>query len=124
MSYLHISQSAAEAFVALHLPQWGLLAFSQHPPHSDRSRLLSSTRFDHPIILMTVPIILAPLHEANFDIVWYGMVMTIAPYRLRLAYGVWTEPDGAKAANRHENDPRSIGAVGAAFMSRSACSPE
>jgi tripartite ATP-independent transporter DctM subunit len=72
MSYLHISQSAAEAIVALHLPRWGLLACILGmvivlgfflPPVS--------------IILMTAPIILPPLRDANFDIVWFGVAMTI-----------------------------------------------
>ena len=72
MSYLHISQSAAEAIVALHLPRWELLfailvivvvlGFFL-PPVS--------------IILMTAPIILPPLRAANFDIIWFGVVMTI-----------------------------------------------
>ena len=29
------------------------------------------------IILMTAPIILPPLRAANFDIIWFGVVMTI-----------------------------------------------
>jgi TRAP-type C4-dicarboxylate transport system permease large subunit len=29
------------------------------------------------IILMTAPIILPPLRTANFDIIWFGVVMTI-----------------------------------------------
>ena len=29
------------------------------------------------IILMTAPIILPPLRAANFDIIWFGIVMTI-----------------------------------------------
>jgi tripartite ATP-independent transporter DctM subunit len=72
MSYLHISQSAAEAIVALNLPRWELLAAILLmvvvlgfflPPVS--------------IILMTAPIILPPLRAANFDIIWFGVVMTI-----------------------------------------------
>jgi len=72
MSYLHISQSAAEAIVAMHLPRWELLAAILVmvvvlgfflPPVS--------------IILMTAPIILPPLRAANFDIIWFGVVMTI-----------------------------------------------
>src|SRR5215213_7666108 len=72
MSYLHISQSAAESIVAMHLPRWELLAAILVmvvvlgfflPPVS--------------IILMTAPIILPPLRAANFDIIWFGVVMTI-----------------------------------------------
>ncbi len=61
MSYLHISQSAAESIVAMHLPRWELLAAILLmvvvlgfflPPVS--------------IILMTAPIILPPLRAAQF----------------------------------------------------------
>jgi C4-dicarboxylate transporter DctM subunit len=72
MSYLHISQSAAEAIVALHLSRWVLLAAILLfvvvlgfflPPVS--------------IILMTAPIILPPLKAAGFDLIWFGVVFTI-----------------------------------------------
>ncbi|RJF88698.1 TRAP transporter large permease [Oleomonas cavernae] len=72
MSYLHISQSAAQGIVAMELPRWGLLAVILVfvvvlgfflPPVS--------------IILMTAPIILPPLKAAGFDLVWFGVVMTI-----------------------------------------------
>jgi C4-dicarboxylate transporter, DctM subunit len=72
MSYLHISQSAAEWLVALDLSRWlllaGILVFVVVlgfflPPVS--------------IILMTAPIILPPLKAAGFDLVWFGVVMTI-----------------------------------------------
>jgi C4-dicarboxylate transporter, DctM subunit len=72
MSYLHISQSTAELIVSLHLSRWVLLATILLmvvvlgfflPPVS--------------IILMTAPIILPPLRAANFDLVWFGVVMTI-----------------------------------------------
>jgi C4-dicarboxylate transporter, DctM subunit len=72
MSYLHISQSAAEWVVAQHLSRWILLAAILVmvvvlgfflPPVS--------------IILMTAPIILPPLKAAGFDLVWFGVVMTI-----------------------------------------------
>ena len=65
-------ESAAEAIVAMHLPRWELLAAilvmvvilgSFLPPVS--------------IILMTAPIILPPLKAAGFDLVWFGVVMTI-----------------------------------------------
>ncbi len=72
MSYLHISQSAAQAIVALHLSKWLLLAAILLmvvilgfflPPVS--------------IILMTAPIILPPLKAAGFDLIWFGVLMTI-----------------------------------------------
>ena len=72
MSYLHISQSAAEWIVANHLSPWLLLTAILVmvvvlgfflPPAS--------------IILMTAPIILPPLHSAGFDLIWFGVVMTI-----------------------------------------------
>jgi C4-dicarboxylate transporter DctM subunit len=72
MSYLHISQSAAQAVVDLQLSKWLLLAVILLmvivlgfflPPVS--------------IILMTAPIILPPLRQAGFDLVWFGIVMTV-----------------------------------------------
>jgi tripartite ATP-independent transporter DctM subunit len=72
MSYLHISQSAAEAIVAMHLPRWELL--------STILLLVIVLGFFLPpvsIILMTAPIILPPLRAANFDIIWFGVIMTI-----------------------------------------------
>lgn len=72
MSYLHISQSAAEAIVAMQLPRWGLLVAIL--------ALVVVLGFFLPpvsIILMTAPIILPPLRAAGFDIIWFGVVMTI-----------------------------------------------
>lgn len=72
MSYLHISQSAAEAIVALNLSRWLLLAMILF--------LVIVLGFFLPpvsIILMTAPIILPPLKVAGFDLVWFGIVMTI-----------------------------------------------
>jgi tripartite ATP-independent transporter DctM subunit len=72
MSYLHISQSAAQWVVDMHLSRWLLLAVILLmvivlgfflPPVS--------------IILMTAPIILPPLREAGFDLIWFGIVMTV-----------------------------------------------
>ena len=72
MSYLHISQSVAQWIVAQQLSRWVLLAAILLmvvvlgfflPPVS--------------IILMTAPIILPPLKAAGFDLVWFGVVMTI-----------------------------------------------
>lgn len=72
MSYLHISQSAAQWVVDLHLSRWMLLTVILCmvvvfgfflPPVS--------------IILMMCPIILPPLKAAGFDLIWFGVVMTI-----------------------------------------------
>ncbi len=72
MSYLHISQSAAQWVVDLHLSKWLLLAVILGmvivlgfflPPVS--------------IILMTAPIILPPLKAGGFDLIWFGIVMTV-----------------------------------------------
>ena len=72
MSYLHISQSTAQWIVELHLSRWVLLAAILLmvvvlgfflPPVS--------------IILMTAPIILPPLKAAGFDLIWFGVIMTI-----------------------------------------------
>jgi TRAP-type C4-dicarboxylate transport system permease large subunit len=72
MSYLQISQNAASAIVGLQLSPWLLLLAILLmvvvlgfflPPVS--------------IILMTAPIILPPLKTAGFDLVWFGVVMTI-----------------------------------------------
>jgi TRAP-type C4-dicarboxylate transport system permease large subunit len=72
MSYLHISQSAAEWIVELQLSRWVLLAAVLIfvavlgfflPPVS--------------IIVMTAPIVLPPLRAGGFDLIWFGVVMTI-----------------------------------------------
>ena len=72
MSYLHISQSAAQWVVAMQLSKWVLLAVI----------LLMVIVFGFflppvSIILMTAPIILPPLKAAGFDLIWFGVVMTI-----------------------------------------------
>ena len=72
MSHLHISQSAALWIVGMELSRWVLLSVILLmvvvlgfflPPVS--------------IILMTAPIILPPLKAAGFDLIWFGVVMTI-----------------------------------------------
>ena len=72
MSYLHISQSAAQWIVELELSRWVLLTAILLfvvvlgfflPPVS--------------IILMTAPIILPPLRAAGFDLIWFGVIVTI-----------------------------------------------
>src|SRR5215469_7772302 len=72
MSYLHISQSVAGWIVAQHLSRWVLLA-------SILVMVVVLGFFLPPvsIILMTAPIILPPLKAAGFDLVWFGVVMTI-----------------------------------------------
>lgn len=72
MSYLHISQSAAQWIVALQLSKWVLLSVILV--------LVIVLGFFLPpvsIILMTAPILLPPLKAAGFDLIWFGVVMTI-----------------------------------------------
>jgi tripartite ATP-independent transporter DctM subunit len=72
MSYLHLSQSAAQAIVALQLSKWLLLAAIL--------LLVVVLGFFLPpvsIILMTAPIVLPPLKAAGFDLIWFGVLMTI-----------------------------------------------
>ncbi|HMO29029.1 TRAP transporter large permease [Enterovirga sp.] len=72
MSYLQISQSAAAYIVSLQLSPWLLLATILV--------LVVVLGFFLPpvsIILMTAPIILPPLKAAGFDLIWFGIVMTI-----------------------------------------------
>ncbi|MEO7010179.1 MAG: TRAP transporter large permease, partial [Caldimonas sp.] len=72
MSYLHISQSMAQGIVALQLSKWVLLA-------AVLLMVIVLGFFLPPvsIILMTAPIILPPLKTAGFDLVWFGVLMTI-----------------------------------------------
>jgi C4-dicarboxylate transporter, DctM subunit len=72
MSYLHISQSTAEWIVSLDLSPWVLLA-------SILVMVVVLGFFLPPvsIILMTAPIILPPLRAAHFDLIWFGVIMTI-----------------------------------------------
>jgi tripartite ATP-independent transporter DctM subunit len=72
MSYLHISQSFAQWIVGLSLSRWVLLA--------GIFLLVIVLGFFLPpvsIILMTAPIVLPPLRAAGFDLVWFGVLMTI-----------------------------------------------
>jgi len=72
MSYLHISQGAAEWIVAQHLSRWVLLAAILV--------LVVVLGFFLPpvsIILMTAPIILPPLRAAGFDLIWFGVIMSV-----------------------------------------------
>ena len=72
MSYLHVSQGAAEWIVAHDPPRWILLL-------SVLLMVVVLGFFLPPasIILMTAPIILPPLRAAGFDLIWFGVVMTI-----------------------------------------------
>jgi len=72
MSYLHLSQSAAQAIVDLHTSRWLLLA-------AILLMVIVLGFFLPPvsIILMTSPIFLPPLRAAGFDLIWFGVVMTI-----------------------------------------------
>jgi C4-dicarboxylate transporter DctM subunit len=72
MSYLHISQSAAEWIVSLHLSRWLLF--------SAVCALVVLLGFFLPpvsIILMTAPIILPPLRNEGFDLIWFGVMMSV-----------------------------------------------
>jgi tripartite ATP-independent transporter DctM subunit len=72
MSFLHLSQSAAQFIVDLHASRWLLLVAILI--------LVIVLGFFLPpvsIILMTAPIILPPLRSAGFDLIWFGVVMTI-----------------------------------------------
>ena len=72
MSYLHISQSAALWIVDQHFSRWGLLTAVLI--------LVAVLGFFLPpvsIIVMTASIILPPLKAAGFNLVWFGVIMTI-----------------------------------------------
>jgi len=72
MSYLHISQSAAQWIVEQHFSRWGLLGAVLV--------LVAVLGFFLPpvsIIVMTASIILPPLKAAGFNLVWFGVIMTI-----------------------------------------------
>jgi C4-dicarboxylate transporter DctM subunit len=72
MSYLHITQSATEWVVSLPLSKWEYLFWV--------SVLLVVLGFFLPpvaIILMVTPVIVPGLEAHGFDLVWYGIVMTI-----------------------------------------------
>ena len=72
MSYLHISQASAQWIVDQNLSKWLLLAMVLG--------LVIVLGFFLPpvsIILMMAPIILPPLKAAGFDLIWFGVLMTI-----------------------------------------------
>ena len=72
MSYLHISQAAAPGSSRCSCRSWVLLA-------AILLMVIVLGFFLPPvsIILMTAPIILPPLKAAGFDLIWFGVVMTI-----------------------------------------------
>ena len=73
MSYLHISQSAAAG-------DRGAAAVASGCCWRRSCCMVIVLGFFLPpvsIILMTAPIILPPLKAAGFDLVWFGVVMTI-----------------------------------------------
>ena len=72
MSYLHITQSATEWLVSLPLSKWAYLFWV--------NVLLVVLGFFLPpvaIILMVTPVILPGLQAHGFDLIWYGVIMTI-----------------------------------------------
>ena len=72
MSYLHITQSATEWLVHLPLSKWEYLFWV--------NVLLVVLGFFLPpvaIILMVTPVIVPGLQAHGFDLVWYGVIMTI-----------------------------------------------
>ena len=58
MSYLHISQSMAQWIVGVHLSKWLLLA-----------AIL--------LLVIVLGFFLPPLKAAGFDLIWFGILMTI-----------------------------------------------
>src|SRR5205807_4118237 len=71
-SFLHISQSTAEWIVGMQLSRCVLRA-------AILLMVIVLGFFLPPvsIILMTAPIILPPLKAAGFDLIWFGVLMTI-----------------------------------------------
>ena len=72
MSFLQISQGTAAWIISLGLSKWVLLLAIL--------LLVVVLGFFLPpvsIILMTAPIILPPLKAAGFDLIWFGVVMTV-----------------------------------------------
>ena len=72
LTSLYITQTLAQAIADAQLNRWVLMAIVN-------LFLLDCGCFIPPagIILMTAPIILPPLKAAGFDLIWFGIVMTI-----------------------------------------------
>ncbi len=72
MSYLHVTQSTAEWLIALPLSKWAFFFWV--------NVLLIVLGFFLPpvaIILMVTPILLPALKAHGFDLIWFGVIMTI-----------------------------------------------
>jgi tripartite ATP-independent transporter DctM subunit len=72
MSYLHLSQAAAQWIIALQLSPWSLIAMVL--------LLVVALGFFLPpvsVILMTAPVVLPAVKASGFDLVWFGVVLTI-----------------------------------------------
>jgi len=84
MSYLHISQSATEWLVGLHLSKWAYLFWVN-------VLLLVLGCFLPPvaIILMVTPVVMPGILAHGFDPIWFGIVMTI-----NMELGLITPPVG------------------------------
>ncbi|MGB3399571.1 MAG: TRAP transporter large permease, partial [Candidatus Deferrimicrobiaceae bacterium] len=84
MSYLHISQSATEWLVGLHLSKWSYLFWVN-------ILLLVLGCFLPPvaIILMVTPVIMPGILAHGFDPIWFGILMTI-----NMEMGLITPPVG------------------------------
>lgn len=84
MSYLRISQSAAEWLIGLEMSKWALLFWV--------NVLLLGLGFFLPpvaIILMITPVILPAILAAGFDPIWFGIILTI-----NMELGLITPPVG------------------------------
>ena len=72
MSYMHVTQSVAEWLIALPLSKWAFFFWV--------NVLLIVLGFFLPpvaIILMVTPILLPALKAHGFDLIWFGVIMTI-----------------------------------------------
>jgi tripartite ATP-independent transporter DctM subunit len=84
MSYLHITQSAAQWLVSLGLSKWEFLLWV--------NMLLLVLGFFLPpvaIILMVTPVLLPALVALDIDLIWFGIIMTI-----NMEMGLITPPVG------------------------------
>jgi len=84
MSYLHITQSAAEWLVSLGMGKWEFLIWV--------NVLLLVLGFFLPpvaIILMVTPVLLPALVALDIDLIWFGVIMTI-----NMEMGLITPPVG------------------------------
>src|SRR5690606_9864167 len=84
MSLLYVTQSAAQALVDLNLNRWVLML-------AINVFLLVAGMFLPPvaIILMVMPILTPVLEAAQFDLIWFAIIMTI-----NLEIGLITPPVG------------------------------